>query len=77
MPAIDSRATVTCNLGEVISGGVSDSYLQNSGLVMTRGQLTLTGIQTPSIGSEVSISYQLTNGSNGTLPRSLVVDGGL
>ena len=73
MPAIDSRATVTCNLGEVISGGVSDSYLQNSGLVMTRGQLTLAGVQTPAIGSEVTISYQLTNGSSGTLPRSLVV----
>ena len=73
MPAIDSRATVTCNLGEVISRGVSDSYIQNSGLVMTRGQLTLVGITTPSIGSEVKISYQLNKGDSGVIPRSLVV----
>ena len=73
MPAIDSRATITCNLGDVISGGVSDSYLQNSGLVFTRGQLTLVGIQTPSIGSAVQINYQLNNGNSGAIPRSLVV----
>ena len=73
MPAIDSRATITCNLGEVISGGVSDSYLQNSGLVFTRGQLTLAGISTPSIGSEVTINYAMNNGTSGSLPRSLVV----
>jgi hypothetical protein len=73
MPAIDSRATITCNLGQVISGGVSDSYLQNSGLVFTRGQITLAGIVTPQIGSAVTISYQMASGSNGTIPRSLVV----
>ena len=39
MAAIDSRATITCNLGDVISGGVSDSYPQNAGLVFTRGQI--------------------------------------
>ena len=73
MPAIDSRATITCNLGEVISGGISDSYLQNSGLVFTRGQLTLAGISTPEIGSEVTINYVLNGGGTGSIPRSLVV----
>ena len=73
MTAIDSRAEVTCNLGEVIQGGISDSYLQNSGLVMTRGQLTLVGIQTPAIGSEVTISYRMSSGASGSIPRSLVV----
>ena len=73
MAAIDSRAVITCNLGEVISGGVSDSYLQNSGLVFTRGQLTLAGISTPAIGSDVEISYQMNDGASGSIPRSLVV----
>ena len=73
MAAIDSRATVTCNLGEVISGGVSDSYLQGSGLVMTRGQITLAGTKTPEIGSEVQIDYSMNSGGGGRIPRSLRV----
>ena len=73
MTAIDSRATITCNLGDVISGGVSDSYLQNSGLVFTRGQLTLVGIQTPAIGSEVTSNYAMNGGGTGKIPRNLVV----
>ena len=73
MTAIDSRATITCNLGEVISGGISDSYLQNSGLVFTRGQLTLAGIRTPSVGSQVTINYALNSGLTGKIPRNLVV----
>jgi len=73
MPAIDSRATIACNLGVVISGGISDSYLQNSGLVFTRGQLTLAGVVTPAIGTDVQISYQMNSGSVGTIPRNLVV----
>lgn len=73
MTAIDSRATITCNLGEVISGGVSDSYLQNSGLVFTRGQLTLVGVSTPQIGTKVTISYTMASGASGGIPRDLVV----
>jgi len=73
MAAIDSRATITCNLGEVITGGVSDSYIQGSGLVFTRGQLTLEGVSTPPIGSEVTINYAMNSGSRGQIPRSLVV----
>jgi len=73
MAAIDSRATITCNLGDVISGGISDSYLQNSGLVFTRGQLTLLGTQTPQIGSPVTISYIMASGASGSIPRNLVV----
>ena len=73
MAAIDSRATITCNLGEVISGGVSDSYLQNAGLVFTRGQITLAGVKTPAIGSQVTINYQMNDGSSGKIPRSLLV----
>ena len=73
MAAIDSRATITCNLGEVISGGISDSYLQNSGLVFTKGQLTLVGTQTPQVGSSVTIGYEMASGASGSIPRSLVV----
>ena len=73
MATIDSRATVTCNLGEVISGGVSDSYLQGSGLVMTKGQLTLVGLKTPEIGSSVTVNYQMNGGGSGRIPRDLRV----
>ncbi|MEC8748729.1 MAG: LamG-like jellyroll fold domain-containing protein [Pseudomonadota bacterium] len=73
MPAIDSRAKITCNLGEVIQGGISDTYLQNSGLIFTRGQLTLVGIQTPVIGSAVTISYEMVDGTSNSIPRDLVV----
>jgi hypothetical protein len=60
-------------LGEVISGGVSDSYLQGSGLVMTKGQLTLVGLKTPEIGSSVTVNYQMNGGGNGRIPRDLRV----
>ena len=73
MPAIDSRAKITCNLGEVISGGIGDNYLQNSGLVFTKGQLTLAGVSTPQIGSEVTISYEMADGATGSIPRNLRV----
>ena len=73
MATIDSRATVTCSLGEVISGGVSDSYLQGSGLVMTKGQLTLVGLKTPAIGSSVTVNYQMNGGGSGRIPRDLRV----
>jgi hypothetical protein len=35
--AIDIRATVTCSLGTLISGSISDDYLQGNGLVKTKG----------------------------------------
>lgn len=73
MDALDARAKITCNLGEVIQGGISDSYLQNSGLVFTKGSVTLVGIVTPAIGTECTIQYEAADGIVTSIPRQLYV----
>jgi hypothetical protein len=55
--AIDIRATVTCSLGTLISGSISDDYLQGSGLVKTRGTCEISGLITPAMGTVVTFSY--------------------
>ncbi|MFZ9656943.1 MAG: hypothetical protein ACO29V_14910, partial [Limnohabitans sp.] len=47
-------------------------YLQNSGLVMTRGSCEITGIHTPAVGTGVTFSYAGPAG-NQTIPRQLLV----
>lgn len=70
---IDIRATVYCSLGNtVISGNVSDSYLQGAGLVKTTGQVVLGGVYAPSIGQDVQFGYYQ-NGILGRIPRALKV----
>ncbi|MFZ9656737.1 MAG: hypothetical protein ACO29V_13865, partial [Limnohabitans sp.] len=56
----------------LISGSISDDYLQNSGLVMTRGSCEITGIHTPAVGTGVTFSYTGPAG-NQTVPRELLV----
>ena len=73
MTVIDSRAKVTCNLGEVISGGVNDSFLQNAGLIFTKGQIKLKGVLSPRIGQDVTIAFLKIDGAAVTLDRSLKV----
>ena len=73
MEALDARALITCNLGEVIQGGISDSYLQNSGLVFTKGSITLVGAVTPEIGTECELQYEGPDGVGTPLPRQLYV----
>ena len=70
--AIDIRATVTCSLGPLISGSISDDYLQGNGLVRTKGSCELKGIYTPAVGTIVTFSYTQ-NGVARTLPRKLRV----
>lgn len=70
---IDIRAKVYCSLGNtVISGNVSDSYLQGAGLVKTTGQVVLSGIYTPTIGQDVRFGYYQ-NGVLAGIPRALRV----
>lgn len=69
---LDIRATVTCNLGPLIQGSISDSYVQNSGLIQTSGTVTLSGLFVPAIGTAVTISYAKA-GVTRTIPRRLRV----
>jgi hypothetical protein len=70
--AIDIRSTVTCSLGTLISGSISDSYLQGSGLVKTNGACEISGLITPAIGTVVSFSYTK-GGVTRSIPRKLRV----
>jgi len=60
--AIDIRATVTCSLGTLISGSISDDYIQGSGLVKIKGSVEISGTITPAIGTVVTFSY-ITSGT--------------
>ena len=70
--AIDIRATVTCSLGTLISGSISDDYLQGSGLVKTRGSCEISGLITPAMGTVVTFSYTK-GGVARNIPRKLRV----
>ncbi len=70
--AIDIRATVTCSLGTLISGSISDDYLQGSGLVKTRGSCEISGLITPAMGTVVTFSYTKA-GITRAIPRKLRV----
>ena len=70
--AIDIRATVTCTLGTLISGSISDDYIQGSGLVKTRGSVEISGTITPAIGTAVTFSYTK-DGVVRSIPRKLRV----
>lgn len=70
--AIDLRAKVYCSLGRVISGNLNDSYLQETGLVKTTGQVILSGIYAPSVGQIVQFGYYQNNYLS-RIPRCLRV----
>lgn len=69
---IDIRARVTCNLGDVISASVSDSYIQGSGLIQTSGSCRIKGIITPNIGDIVIFRYTK-SGITRRVPRTMRV----
>ena len=69
---IDIRANVFCNLGPIIEGSLSDSYVQGNGLVYCRGSVTLDGIYQPTLGQVVDFAYQK-NGWLSRFPRRLRV----
>jgi len=70
--AIDIRATVSCSLGTLISGNISDDYIQGNGLVKVRGSCELNGVVTPKPGAVVTFSYTR-NGVTTAIPRKLRV----
>lgn len=70
--AIDIRATVTCSLGTLISGSISDDYVQGTGLIKCKGSVELSGIVTPVIGTAVTFSYTK-GGVTRSIPRKLRV----
>jgi hypothetical protein len=70
--AIDIRATVTCSLGTLISGSISDDYLQGSGLVKTRGSCEISALITPAVGTVVTFEY-VKGGVTRSIPRKLRV----
>ena len=72
MATIDIRANVTCSLGDLISGSISDDLLQGSGLVKTRGDCELNGIYTPDVGTQVTFAYTK-DGTSTSIPRKLRV----
>jgi len=69
---IDIRANVTCSLGDLISGSISDDYIQGNGLVKTKGNCEINGILTPKPGTVVTFSYSR-SGSSKQIPRKLRV----
>jgi hypothetical protein len=70
--AVDIRATVTCSLGTVISGNISDSYIQGKGLITVQGQVEINGLITPTVGTAVTFAYKR-NGGTRNIPRKLRV----
>jgi hypothetical protein len=73
---VDIRAQVTCDLGEVISGGWSDDHVQGTGLIRTRGEVIIKGIISPSYGQRVDLGYVRKFGNTNyavRMPRYLLV----
>jgi hypothetical protein len=66
------QAKVYCNLGRVISGQFADDYVQDSGLMKTRGTVELDGIFTIEVGQKVEFAFA--KGTNlCRIPRTLRV----
>lgn len=55
--AVDIRSAVSCSLGPVISGSVSDDSVIQAGLVRVTGSVLISGLITPAIGTPVTVSY--------------------
>ena len=70
---IDIRANVTCSLGNLISGSISDGYIQG-GLVFISGSCEIRGLITPAMGQVVTFAYER-DGVTTTIPRQLRVLG--
>jgi hypothetical protein len=56
--AIDVRARMICNLGQVISGQVGDDLLSESGLIRSTGTVVLDGLAQFSRGTLVELAYE-------------------
>jgi hypothetical protein len=72
MPIPSIQAKVYCNLGKVISGQFADDYVQDSGLMKTRGSVDLDGIFTIEVGKRVEFAFKK-DGNLSRIPRTLRV----
>lgn len=70
--AVDIRAKVFCNLGEVISGGWSDDHCQGTGLIRCRGDVVLKGAKNVPVGTKVQLAFTTTAGAS-QFPRQFRV----
>jgi hypothetical protein len=71
--AIDIRASIFCNLGDIIQANISDSGVSEAGLVRTTGACEVVGTSTPNIGTAVTFSYTTPDGVTRAVPRTLYV----
>lgn len=71
--AVDIRARVFCNLGEVISGGWSDDHCQGAGLIRCRGDVVLKGARNIPVGTAVQLAYLSPAGKGSQFPRQFRV----
>lgn len=55
--AVDIRAVVTCSLGTLISASLNDDYIQETGLIKTKGSCEIKGVITPAPGTAVTFQY--------------------
>lgn len=70
--AVDIRANVYCNLGEVISGGWSDDHCQGTGLIRCRGDVVLKGAKSIPVGTRVQLAFTSAVGAS-QFPRQFRV----
>ena len=55
--AVDIRGAVSCSLGRVIRGSISDDSVIQAGLVRVTGSVLISGLITPAIGTAVTVNY--------------------
>lgn len=65
---LDLRAICRCNLGRLVTASLSDSYIQESGLIRTTGSCVIDGLIAPALGTVVTFQYTK-SGITRTVPR--------
>jgi len=69
---VDIRCDCTCDLGPIISGGISDDHVQDSWLIKTKGTLIIDRVFVPAKGKLVRLAYSR-GGYVAPFPRVLTV----
>ena len=72
--SVDVRVKMLCNLGNVISGEVSDSPMSEKGLLKSSGQIVVEGFENQPRGTDVLLAYYQPQANRVTrFPRRLRV----
>jgi hypothetical protein len=69
---VDIRCDCTCDLGPIISGGISDDHVQDAWLIKTKGTLIIDRVFVPAKGKRVRLAYSR-GGYVAPFPRVLTV----